>query len=140
VYLKFYLILLPEKRTDITLLYFQSPNHPHLNKSTTINYHEDKPPPAREDGQEDGHADEVVIKAPNKEIVIHNPSVAKVNMMGQETFQISGDVEEREKQGFSEEDVGMVAEKAGVSQEQARAALQRFGGIAEAILGLKDEH
>jgi nascent polypeptide-associated complex subunit alpha len=85
-------------------------------------------------------ADEVVIKAPNKEIVIHNPSVAKVNMMGQETFQISGDVEEREKQGFSEEDVGMVAEKAGVSQEQARAALQRFGGIAEAILGLKDEH
>ena len=84
-------------------------------------------------------AEEVVIKTPDREIVIHNPSVAKVNMMGQETFQISGEVEERGKSGFSDEDVEMVAEKAGVSQDEAREALQRFGGIAEAILGLKEE-
>jgi nascent polypeptide-associated complex subunit alpha len=84
-------------------------------------------------------AEEVIIKTPDREIVIHNPTVAKVNMMGQETFQVSGDVEERERHGFSDEDVDMVAEKAGVSQEEAREALQRFGGIAEAILGLKEE-
>ncbi len=84
-------------------------------------------------------AEEVIIKTPEGEIVIHNPSVAKVNMMGQETFQISGDVEEREKSGFSDDDVEMVADKAGVSQEDARRALQRFGGIAEAIMGLKEE-
>ena len=82
-------------------------------------------------------AEEVIIRTPDREIVIHNPSVAKVNMMGQETFQISGEVEERERSGFSDEDVEMVAEKAGVSQDEAREALQRFGGIAEAILGLK---
>jgi nascent polypeptide-associated complex subunit alpha len=83
-------------------------------------------------------AEEVIIKTPGRDIVIHNPSVAKVNMMGQETFQVSGEVEEREG-GFSDDDVGMVAEKAGVSQEEAREALKKFGGIAEAIVGLKDE-
>jgi nascent polypeptide-associated complex subunit alpha len=84
-------------------------------------------------------AEEVVIRTPDKEIVIHNPSVAKVNMMGQETFQISGDVEEQEKSGISQDDVDMVAEKAGVSPDQARAALEKFGGIAEAIIGLQEE-
>ncbi len=84
-------------------------------------------------------AEEVIIKTPDKDIVIHNPSVAKMNMMGQETFQISGEVEERERSGFSDDDVEMVAEKAGVSQDEAREALKRFGGIAEAILGLKEE-
>ncbi len=59
--------------------------------------------------------------------------------MGQETFQVSGDVEERDKGDFSEEDVEMVAEKAGVSNEEARAALKKFGGMAEAIIGLKEE-
>ena len=59
-------------------------------------------------------------------------------MMGQETFQISGEVEERESEDFTDEDVEMVAEKAGVSQDEARKALQEFGGIAEAIIGLKD--
>ena len=81
-------------------------------------------------------AEEVIIKTRDSDIIIRNPSVAKINMMGQETFQISGDVEECEKEGFSDSDVEMVAEKAGVSDERAREALQKFGGIAEAILGL----
>lgn len=84
-------------------------------------------------------ADEVIIRGKSSDIVIHNPNVAKINMMGQETFQISGDIEEREKSGFSDEDVAMVAEKAGVSEDDARAALEKFGGIAEAIIGLKDD-
>ncbi len=83
-------------------------------------------------------AEEVIIKTSDKEIVIRNPSVAKVNMMGQESFQISGDIEEHDKHTFSDDDVGMVSEKAGVSREDARNALKKFGGIAEAILGLKD--
>jgi nascent polypeptide-associated complex subunit alpha len=83
-------------------------------------------------------AEEVIIKTKDKDIVIHNPSVAKINMMGQETFQVSGEVEEKEK-GFSEEDVQTVAEKAGVSTEEAREALKKFGGMAEAIIGLTEE-
>jgi nascent polypeptide-associated complex subunit alpha len=84
-------------------------------------------------------AEEVIIKTREKDIVIHNPSVAKVNMMGQETFQISGEIEERETSDFSEADVDMVSEKTGVTREEAREALQKFGGIAEAIIGLNEE-
>ena len=42
-------------------------------------------------------ATEVIIKTEDKEIVITEPSVSKVNMMGQETFQVSGQINEREK-------------------------------------------
>ena len=84
-------------------------------------------------------AEEVIIRTPEKEIIIHKPSVAKVNMMGQETFQISGEAEERPREEFSNDDVEMVAEKAGVSPEEAKEAIKKFGGIAEAIIGLKED-
>ncbi|MCK4714030.1 MAG: nascent polypeptide-associated complex protein [Candidatus Aenigmarchaeota archaeon] len=84
-------------------------------------------------------AEVVIIKTRDTNIIIRNPSVARINMMGQETFQISGDVEEEEPEGSSDADVDMVAERAGVSREDAREALQKYGGIAESIVGLKDE-
>ncbi len=85
------------------------------------------------------NAEEVIIKTSENDIVIRNPQVARVNMMGQETFQISGDVEEREAAGFSDDDVSMVAERAGVSEKEARDALEKCGGIAEAIISLKEK-
>ena len=36
--------------------------------------------------QQEIDASEVIIKTPDKNIIISNPSVTKVNMMGQETF------------------------------------------------------
>lgn len=45
--------------------------------------------------QQEIEATEVIIKTADAELVIHNPQVSKVNMMGQETFQIVGRVEER---------------------------------------------
>ena len=84
-------------------------------------------------------AEEVIIRTPDKDIVIHSPSVSKVNMMGQETYQVSGESEERSREDFTDEDVEMVAEKAGVSNEEAREALRKFGGIAEAIVGLGEK-
>lgn len=82
-------------------------------------------------------AEEVVIKTADKEIVISNPQVSKVNMMGKETFQITGDISERSREEISEEDVEMVAEQAGVSKEEARLALDETKDIAEAIMKLK---
>ena len=83
-------------------------------------------------------ADEVVIKKTDgNEIIISNPDVQKVKMMGQETFQITGNIEERESAKFGDEDVEMVSEQAGVSKEEATKALEEFGDIAEAILNLK---
>jgi len=83
-------------------------------------------------------AEEVIIRTESKDIVISNPQVSRVNMMGQDTFQISGEVTESEK-GVSEEDVQMVASKAGVSEEDAREALSETGDIAQAILKLKKD-
>ena len=86
--------------------------------------------------QEDIEADEVIIKTRDKDIVISNPSVVKIEMMGQESFQISGEV--KEKSSISEEDIETVMEKAGVSKEKASKALEKAGGdLAEAILSLK---
>ena len=94
--------------------------------------------------QVDIPAIEVIIRTENKEIIISNPSVAKVNMMGQDTFQIMGKVHEREKDtgvSISEEDVKTVMEQAGVSEKKAREALEAANGdLAEAIIKLQDDN
>lgn len=82
-------------------------------------------------------AQEVIIKTPDKDIIITNPQVAKVNMMGQESFQISGDVSETSREKFSEADIKLIMEKTGASKEQSRQALEETGDIADAILKLK---
>ena len=82
-------------------------------------------------------AEEVVIKTPEKDIVISNPQVSRINMMGQDTFQISGDVSERQKEKFSAEDIKMVASQTGATEKEAREALEETGDIAESILRLK---
>ncbi len=62
----------------------------------------------------------------------------KINMMGQESLQITGSIEE--ESNISEDDVNTVAEKANVSKEQARVALEKHNGdLAEAILDLTSE-
>ncbi len=88
--------------------------------------------------QEEIEATEVIIKTPDKELVIRDPHVAKVNMMGQESIQITGSIEERELKPYTEEDVKTVAEQAGCSEEEAKEALEKSkGDLAEAILSLK---
>ncbi len=83
-------------------------------------------------------ASEVIIRTPGKDIIISNPQVARVNMMGQDTWQISGDISEKSVQPFTDSDVKMVAEQSGASADEARAALEENGGdIAAAILKLK---
>jgi len=93
--------------------------------------------------QEEIDAKEVIIRLEDKEIVISNPSVTKVNMMGQDTYQVVGEESERSLSSepeISEDDITTVAEQAGVSKEQALKALQEAkGDLAEAILKLKGE-
>ncbi|MEM5871624.1 MAG: nascent polypeptide-associated complex protein [Candidatus Aenigmatarchaeota archaeon] len=85
-------------------------------------------------------AEEVIIKTPDKEIIISNPQVSKIKIMGHDTFQITGEISERPREEeLSEEDVEMVAEQAGVSREEAREMLLETGDIAEAIMRLKKE-
>lgn len=91
--------------------------------------------------QVDIPATEVIIKTSDKELVITNPKVSKVNMMGQETFQVVGSVNERsktpEKVEINEDDVKTVAEQAKVSLDEAKKAIEDANGdLAEAILNL----
>tara|TARA_Y100000310_G_scaffold344244_1_gene455952 strand:- start:13549 stop:13884 length:336 start_codon:yes stop_codon:yes gene_type:complete len=87
--------------------------------------------------QEEVDASRVVIeKNDGGKIVVENPSVAKISMKGQDTFQVSGDVSE-EEEDVSGEDVKLVVEKTGKSEEEAKKALEDCNGeVAEAIVKL----
>ena len=93
--------------------------------------------------QEEIEAEEVIIKTPNKNLVIKNPHVAKVNMMGQESLQISGDIIEvakDDKPEINDEDISTVIEQTNCSRENALEALQNSNGnLAEAILRLQNK-
>lgn len=89
--------------------------------------------------------EQVVITLKDKEIVITNAEVSIMKAMGQETYQIVGDVEERIKGSddedvtvdIDEDDVELVASQTGVSKDEARKTLEEVGGdLAEAIMKL----
>ena len=83
-------------------------------------------------------ADEVVIKGKGKNIVIKNPSVMKITMSGQDSFQISGKIEEQEREEISEEDIQTVMAQTKVARDKAFDALKNSGGdLAQAILSLR---
>ncbi len=86
--------------------------------------------------QEEIPASKVIIeKADSRKIIISNPSVTKIKMQGQESFQITGDISES-SEGFSEEDVEIVMQKTNCIREEAEKALKDTGDLAEAILKL----
>jgi nascent polypeptide-associated complex subunit alpha len=91
--------------------------------------------------QEDIDASRVIIeKTDNSKIIINNPSVTKIKMQGQETFQIAGDIsEEYPKEETSEEDIKTIMDKTGVSEKKARQILEKNNGdLAETILELSE--
>jgi len=89
--------------------------------------------------QEDIEATKVTIETPESNIVINNPNVQKINMQGQESFQITGDVSESTPEStITDEDVSLVAEKTGKSKEESEAALKETKDIAEAIMKLSE--
>ncbi len=91
--------------------------------------------------QKEMDADEVIIKCKDKTIVIKNPSVSSVNMMGQKNYQISGNEEILEQEAeINEDDIQTVIDQTGATKEIALKMLKITNGdIAEAILNLKEE-
>ena len=90
--------------------------------------------------QVDIPAKEVIIKSEGKDIIIKNPQVARVNVMGQDTFQISGQVEEKQSEvTITDEDINTVVEQTKVSEAQARETLEKNkGDLAASILELQN--
>jgi len=90
--------------------------------------------------QEEISASKVTIeKDDGSKIIIDNPNVQKINMQGNESFQITGDISETESEKFSEEDIKTVMEKTGKNEDEAKEALEKSNGdLAEAIMSLSD--
>ena len=93
--------------------------------------------------QEEIDAIEVIIRLEDKEIVISSPSVQKIRMQGQESFQISGDVSERSLSStpeITDEDISTIMEQTGCTREEAIEAIEESDGdLAEAILKLSEK-
>lgn len=83
-------------------------------------------------------AKRVTIETSSGRIVIDSPSVTKITMQGQVSFQIAGAV--REESDDKSDDVKMIMEQTGCSEEAAKSALEKSGGdIAQAILSLGEK-
>ena len=87
-------------------------------------------------------ASKVVIEMADKEIVITNPQVTRIEAQGSVSFQIAGDVTESEKKirmEVTKDDVDLVKEQTGINDDaKVREAIEESNGnIAEAIIKLK---
>ncbi|MFX1319452.1 MAG: nascent polypeptide-associated complex protein [Promethearchaeota archaeon] len=98
---------------------------------------------------------EVLIRFPDRELVIPEAQVIKMQAQEDDVFQIVGKSEERNltisagpeegapattAQTFTEEDVQLVASQANVSEDEAREALRGAeGNLARAIIALTEK-
>lgn len=89
--------------------------------------------------QEEIDASKVIIeKNSGDKIVINNPSIQKITMQGQESFQISGEINEEKGELFTQEDIQTVMEKTGCDEKTVRQKLEETKDLAEAILQLTE--
>ena len=88
--------------------------------------------------QEAVDAKRVVIEQDGRNIIIDNPSVSKIQMQGQETWQITGEArEEANEAETTENDIRTVMEKTGKGRKEAENALKKADGdLAQAIIEL----
>lgn len=86
-------------------------------------------------------AHEVIIRAEGKDIIIKNPQVSKIDMMGQISWQIVGEaIEQISGPEFTAEDIKTVMDQAQVSEDAASAALKKSDGdLAKAILSIQEQ-
>ncbi|WP_255190674.1 nascent polypeptide-associated complex protein [Natronobeatus ordinarius] len=89
-------------------------------------------------------AEEVIIRTADHDLVFSDPDVTKMDARGQETYQIIGSPEERERGAADEggdadaaipdDDVEIVAMRTGATEDEAREALEAHDGdLAAAV-------
>lgn len=90
--------------------------------------------------QEEVEAQQVIIKCADRDIVIDKPQVSKVNMMGQETWQVVGEAKEQARSTepeINEEDVKTVMDQTGKSRDEIIDEIKKTkGDLAQTILNL----
>ena len=88
--------------------------------------------------QETIDAQEVIIRTADRDLVITNPQVIKIIAMGQDSFQVTGHITEHPKNEFTEDDIKLIQDQTGASDDEIKAALhETHGDLAESILRLK---
>ena len=89
---------------------------------------------------EEFDAEKVIIETSEKKLVFDDAQVVKMKVQGQTMFQVVGEPREEALKGkvlIPDEDIKMVAERTGVSKEEAKKALEEAEGEpAEAIIKL----
>jgi len=84
------------------------------------------------------NARRVIIECSDKKIILDDPSVIKISMQGNVSYQISGPEHEETEEEFSDADVKMVMEKTGKTRDEVIDFLKKNDGdIALAIMELK---
>ncbi|MEM0090890.1 MAG: nascent polypeptide-associated complex protein [Nitrososphaerota archaeon] len=102
------------------------------------------------DVREQNVAKEVLIRLPDKDVIIKEPTVVVLQVGDEKVYQIIGGEVSEQKPRVSEEkaptyeptpeDITIVALQAGVSEDEAKRALIEVGGdLAKAILLLKSK-
>ena len=84
------------------------------------------------------NVEKVIILSEKKEYVFSDAEVTVMDAQGQKTYQIVGNpsISNREKE-LPDEDINLIVEQTGVSQEEAKKVLKETDGdIAEAIMKL----
>ena len=104
-------------------------------------------------------AEEVIIRTAEVEYVFDDADVQRMDAQGQQTYQVVGEPDERPRGGsgggadgadaedesgggeadVADQDVEIVAQRAGVSESAAREALAETGDLAAAVRRLEDE-
>lgn len=84
-------------------------------------------------------ATQVIIRCEDKDLIVENPTVLIIDMMGQKMFQISGAIsEQRREVELSKEDIETVMDQTGVDRAVAiNAITEAHYDLAKAILNLK---
>ncbi len=90
------------------------------------------------DIKEVNDVEQVIIRTPDKDIVFNDANVSIMTAQGTDAYQIVGTPEEVAREvEVPDDDVRLVAEQTGVSEDEAREALKNANGdLAEAILAL----
>jgi len=95
--------------------------------------------------QEELDAKRVIIEKSDGRIIIDSPVVVKINMQGNETFQVSGeirteDIEEEAEEEKLEADITAIMERTGCSRENAALEFEKHDGdLAETIIALTEK-
>jgi nascent polypeptide-associated complex subunit alpha len=77
-------------------------------------------------------------KSDGTKMIVENPQVTQVEMQGQMSFQVAGEVKKQGVESDEKSDIELIMEKTGASKHDAEDALLESGGdLAEAIVKLQ---